>query len=179
MPPTATRNETGDHIYTASYTLTPAAAGSGPTIDADGVVSGASFQPGIVPGSWLTIKGSNLSPVASDTWDKAIVNGNLPTSLDGVSVSVGGKPAYVYFISPGQINVQAPDVGAGPVPVTVTTPSGTSAAVTATVVAQAPAFFLWPGSQAVATLANRTRAWRSRTALFRGLLRSPPSLATC
>src|SRR5436305_9565703 len=102
-----------------------------PSIDADGVVSGASFQPGIVPGSWLTIKGSNLSPVASDTWDKAIVNGNLPTSLDGVSVSVAGKPAYVYFISPGQINVQAPDVGAGPVPVTVTTPSGTSVAMTA------------------------------------------------
>ncbi len=144
-------NETGDHIYTATATLTPAAAGSGPTINADGVVSGASFLPGIVPGSWLTIKGSNLSPVASDTWDKSIVNGNLPTSLDGVSVSVAGKPAYVYFISPGQINVQAPDVGAGPVPVTVTTPSGTSAAVTATVVAQAPAFFLWPGSQAVAT----------------------------
>jgi uncharacterized protein (TIGR03437 family) len=142
---------TGDHIYTANYVLTPAAAGNGPTIDANGIVSGASFQPGIVPGSWLTIKGSNLSPVASDTWDKAIVNGNLPTSLDGVSVSVGSKPAYVYFISPGQINVQAPDVGTGPVPVTVTTPSGTSAAVTATVAAQAPAFFLWPGSQAVAT----------------------------
>ena len=31
-------------------------------------------------------------------------------------------------MSPGQINVQAPDVGTGPVPVTVTTPSGTSAA---------------------------------------------------
>jgi uncharacterized protein (TIGR03437 family) len=37
------------------------------------------------------------------------------------------------------------------VPVTVTTPGGTSAAVTADVVSQAPAFFLWPGSQAVAT----------------------------
>jgi uncharacterized protein (TIGR03437 family) len=140
----------GDHIYNTSFTLTPAAAGTAPSIDAGGVVSGASFVSGIVPGSWLTIKGSNLSPV-TDTWEKAIVNGNLPTALDGVSVSVGGKPAYVYFISSGQINVQAPDVGTGPVPVTVTTPSGTSAAVTATVAAQAPAFFLWPGSQAVAT----------------------------
>jgi uncharacterized protein (TIGR03437 family) len=141
---------TGDHIYNTSFTLTPAGAGNTPTIDAGGVVSGASFQPGIVPASWLTLKGSNLSPV-TDTWDKFIVNGNLPTSLDGVSVSVGGKPAFVYFISPGQINVQAPDVGTGPVPVTVTTPTGTSVAVTATVVAQAPACFLWPGSQAIAT----------------------------
>jgi uncharacterized protein (TIGR03437 family) len=122
-----------------------------PSVDPSGVVSGASFQPGIVPGSWLTIKGTNLSPVASDTWEKAIVDGKLPTSLDGVSVSVGSKPAYVYFVSPGQINVQAPDVGAGPVPVTVTTPSGTSTAVTATVAVQSPAFFLWPGNQAVAT----------------------------
>jgi uncharacterized protein (TIGR03437 family) len=122
-----------------------------PAVDASGVVSGASFQSGIVPGSWLTIKGTNLSPVASDTWEKAIVNGKLPTSLDGVSVNVGSKPAYVYFISPGQINVQAPDVGTGPVPVTVTTPGGTSVAVTATVAAQSPAFFLWPGTQAVAT----------------------------
>ena len=156
----------------AAYAQTPAAPGSlvsiygsnlasglaladsipiSPSIDAGGVVNGASFQPGIVPGSWLTIKGSNLSPVASDTWDKAIVNGKLPTSLDGVSVNVGSKQAFVYFISPGQINVQAPDVGTGPVPVTVTTPTGTSVAVTANVVAQSPAFFLWPGSQAVAT----------------------------
>jgi uncharacterized protein (TIGR03437 family) len=142
---------TGDHIYNTSFTLTPAAAGPTPSIDAGGVVSGASFQPGIVAGSWLTIKGSNLSPVASDTWDKSIVNGNLPEQLDGVSVTVGGKLAFVYFVSPGQINVQAPDVGTGPVPVTVSTPTGTSVAVTANVVAQAPAFFLWPGSQVVAT----------------------------
>jgi len=124
---------------------------STPTVDAGGVVSGASFQPGIVPGSWVTIKGNNLSPVASNTWDNAIVNGKLPTSLDGVSVSMGSKDAYVYFISPGQINVQAPDIGTGQVPVTVKTPGGTSLAITANVTAQAPAFFQWPGNQAVAT----------------------------
>lgn len=55
-------NETGDHIYTANYTLAPAGSAGTPSIDAGAVVSGASFQPGIVPGSWLTIKGSNLSP---------------------------------------------------------------------------------------------------------------------
>jgi uncharacterized protein (TIGR03437 family) len=134
-----------------------------PTVDPAGVVNGASFQPGIVPGSWLTIKGSNLSPVAQDTWDKAIVNGKLPTSLDGVTVTVGSQPAFVYFISPGQINVQAPDVGTGPVPVIVTTPGGSSVAVTANVVAQSPAFFLWPGNQAVSTRQDASLAVKDGT----------------
>ena len=35
------------------------------------------------------------------------MNGRLPTTLDGISVSVGGKPAYLYAVTPGQINVQA------------------------------------------------------------------------
>lgn len=122
-----------------------------PSVDAGAVGSGASFQPGIVPGSWITIKGSNLSPVASDTWDTHIVNGQLPTTLDGVSVNVGSKQAYISFVSPGQINAQAPDVGTGPVPITVTTAGGTSVAVTVTVAAQMPAFFLWPSNQVVAT----------------------------
>jgi len=136
---------------------------SAPTIAAGGVVNGASFQSGIVPGSWITIKGSNLSPVAQDTWDKAIVNGVLPTSLDGVTVNVGSKLAFVYFISPGQINAQAPDVGAGPVPVTVTTPGGTSVAFTANITAQSPAFFLWPGNQAVATRQDGSLAVKDGT----------------
>ena len=52
-------------IYGSSLASGLAAADSiPPTIDAGGVVSGASFQAGIVPGSWLTIKGTNLSPVA-------------------------------------------------------------------------------------------------------------------
>jgi len=140
---------------------------STPTVDAGGVVSGASFQPGIVPGSWVTIKGTGLSPVASDTWDNAIVNGKLPTILNGVSVSMGSKDAYVYFISPGQINVQAPDIGTGQVPVTVKTPGGTSLAVTANVVAQAPAFFQWPGSQAVATV-NPSGALAVKNGTFPG-----------
>jgi uncharacterized protein (TIGR03437 family) len=155
-------SQNGDHIYATTFTLTPSAGGGTPTINANGVVNGASFQPGIVPGSWLTIQGSNLAPT-TDTWDKAIVNGNLPTTLDGVKVSVGSKDAYVYYISPSQINVQAPDVGAGPVPVTVTTPAGTSAAVTATVVQQAPAFFLWPNSQAVATRQDASLAVKNGT----------------
>jgi uncharacterized protein (TIGR03437 family) len=148
---------TGTHVYNKSYTLVPLASGGAPTIAAGGVVNGASFVSGIVPGSWLTIQGTNLATglpsQGYDTWDKLIVNGKLPTSVDGNSVMVAGKPAFVYFVSPTQINVQAPDVGTGPVPVTVTNGNGTSSAVTATVSTTSPAFFLWPNSQAVATRA--------------------------
>ncbi len=133
---------------------------SGPVIT--DVENGASFLPGAVANSWVTIKGSNLSPV-TDNWSNSIVNGVLPTSLDGVSVSMGGKPAYVYYITPGQLNVLAPDISPGPVSVTVKTPSGTSAAVNATVSTYGPAFFLWPGSQVVATRQDYTYAVKAGT----------------
>ena len=108
----------------------PAAAP--PTVPANGVQNGASFQPGIAANSWVTIQGTDLAP-QTDNWNSSIVNGELPTSLDGVKVSMGGKAAYVYYISPTQLNVLAPDLDPGPVPVTVTTPAGTSAPSTVTV----------------------------------------------
>ena len=121
-----------------------------PVIGANGVVSGASFQSGIVPNSWVTIQGTNLASQSGD-WSNAIVNGKLPTTLNGVSVSMGGKPAYVYYTLPSQLNVLAPDLAPGPATVTVTTAAGTSAGVTATVSQYGPAFFQWPANQVVAT----------------------------
>jgi uncharacterized protein (TIGR03437 family) len=155
-------NETGDHIYTASYTLTPGTAGATPTIESGGVQNGASFQPGIVPNGWITVKGTNLSPTTA-TWESAIVNGNLPTTLGGVGVKVGGKDAYIYYVSPTQINALAPDVGTGSMSVTVSTPTGTSAAFTATSNSLMPAFFLLPGNQAVATHIDGTLAIKNGT----------------
>lgn len=119
-----------------------------PTIS--GVVNGASFQPGMVSGSLATIQGANLASVA-DTWANSIVNGELPTTLDGVSVGVGTKPAYLYSISPAQINFIVPDVVSGPTQVAVTTSGGTSPPFAATAVTYGPAFFTWPDNQAVAT----------------------------
>jgi uncharacterized protein (TIGR03437 family) len=122
-----------------------------PNLLASGVQSGASYLPGVVPGSWLAIKGANLSTIASDTWANSIVAGALPTTLDGVSVSIGGLPASIYYVSPGQINVIAPNLSPGATTLTVTTPAGTTMPVTVNVASAAPAFFLWPGNQAVAT----------------------------
>jgi uncharacterized protein (TIGR03437 family) len=141
-----------------------------PTMSPNGVVSGASFQPGIVPNSWFTVWGTNLSST-TNSWDKSIVNGNLPTTLDGVSVSVGGKPAYIYYVSPSQINALAPDVGTGSLSVTVTNSNGTSALSTVISQTIGPAFFLWVSKYAVATRQNFS--WAVKSGTFQGVTTTP------
>jgi uncharacterized protein (TIGR03437 family) len=47
--------------------------------------------------------------------------------LGNTSVTIDGEPAYLWYVSPGQINLQAPDdLKTGVVNVTVTTPAGTA-----------------------------------------------------
>jgi uncharacterized protein (TIGR03437 family) len=158
----------GDHIYTNKYTLMPAAAGP-PTISA--VVNGASFQPGISAGSWVTIQGNNLAS-AAQSWNGPNPDGTLPTSVAGVSVTINGKPAAVSFVSPTQINAQAPaDSAVGPVPAVVTTGAGASAPFTAQVQTFAPAFFLWSGKYAVATRPDFSLA--AKPNLFPGVTTTP------
>lgn len=117
---------------------------TGPTISSTsaGVVNGASFLPGIAPGTWITIMGAYLSQTTR-SWTAADFSGNnLPTQLDGVSVTINGKPAYVAYISPQQLNVLTPDdVAQGPVPIQVLTPQGATNVVNATESALAPAPF--------------------------------------
>lgn len=119
-----------------------------PIMVVSGVVNGASFQPVIVPGSWATIQGNDLSTVTG-TWD--VVNGTLPITVDGVSVTVGGSPAYLNYVSPGQINFIVPEVPAGSQQVVIQNSAGSSAAFIVTVNTLGPAFFQWPNNQVVAT----------------------------
>jgi uncharacterized protein (TIGR03437 family) len=144
-------NTTGDHIYTASYTLSPSVSNV-PTISKNGVVNAAGYQQNIESGSWVAITGTNLSSTTR-TWGASdFVNGPFPTSLDGVSVTINGNPAFVEYISPTQINVQAPaDNATGLVPVQVTDSNGTSQAAMVTLQTASPAFFVWGGKYAAAT----------------------------
>ena len=91
-----------------------------PAIADGGVVNAASFLTGISSGAWFTVRGVNLAPTTR-TWSASDLNGDrLPTSLDGVRVLVNGKPAYVYYISPTQINALAPeDATIGSVPIEI------------------------------------------------------------
>ncbi len=120
-------------------------AGIRPAIESTaGVVHGPTFLPGIVPGAWVTILGRNLAG-STRTWrGDEIVVGRLPESLDGVRVTINGKPAAVYYISPGQLNVQAPDDTAfGPVTVQVARGLELSEPVQAELRRYAPGFFTY------------------------------------
>ncbi len=117
-----------------------------PTISQGGVVHAWSFKAPIGDATWIAILGSNLAPTTRTWRTDEIVGGRLPTSFDGVSVKVNNKDAFVYFISPGQVNAQTPDDAAtGPVTVQVTTPDGTSNIMTVNRQVTAPALFTWAG----------------------------------
>jgi uncharacterized protein (TIGR03437 family) len=102
----------------------------------------------IQPGEWGSIFGQNL---ASQT---AMWNGDFPTSLGGTTVTIDGKMAYLSYVSPTQINFQAPnDAAIGVVAVVVTTAAG-SATASVTLSQYAPSFVLL-GQQYVAGIIVR------------------------
>jgi len=107
-----------------------------PSITPGGVVPVASPAGVIQPGEWVSIYGNNLSS-GSASWV-----GDFPTSLAGTSVTIDGKAAYLSFVSPAQINVQAPsDTKTDLVQVVVTTEFG-SATSNVTLAQFSPSFFL-------------------------------------
>lgn len=119
-----------------------------------GVLNAASGDAGVASGSWVSIYGTNLSTITRP-WEKAdFVGDSLPTALGGVTVTMNGKPAAVYYVSPTQLNVQAPtDDAAGPVPVQVST--GTSTAVGSAMLQKyGPGFFAFSGKYVAAVHAD-------------------------
>jgi len=120
-----------------------AAVSSAPTISAAGILNGASGAAGVSAGAWISIYGTNFASTTRTMASSDEVNGYVPTTLGGVSVQIDGKPAFMYFVSPSQLNVIAPDdMNTGSVQVTVTNSAGTSPAVTVALQAVLPGLFL-------------------------------------
>jgi uncharacterized protein (TIGR03437 family) len=107
---------TGNFALQFGVTLVPI-----PAVTPGGVVNTGSYQTTIAPGSYADIFGSNLvdpnfliNPATGDLTTFA----RLPMTLDAVTVSfdapaTGSLPAisvpgYLYFVSPGQVNLYVP-----------------------------------------------------------------------
>jgi uncharacterized protein (TIGR03437 family) len=72
------------------------------------VYSGASYQPVVAPNSWAVAFGTAMASSTADATLSAA--GQWPTTLAGVTVTVDGQPAELYYVSPKQINFLVPGV---------------------------------------------------------------------
>ena len=132
---------------TRSFTVKAAAGAPAITEGSIGPASSASIT--IQAGSWITLYGTNLAAAA------VTGKGDFATSLGGVSVTINGQKAYLSYVGPNQINMQAPDDNStGKVNVTVTNGNGSSTS-TVTLAPLGPSFLELDGKH-VAGIILRT-----------------------
>ena len=115
-----------------------------PNVVTSGITSAAQPAGGIAANTFVTIKGTNLAATKRTLVAADFVNNLLPTSVDGVTVTVNGLPGFISYISPVQINFVTP-VGlptSGPLSVVVSNNTLTSATVSSTLQPLAPTLFL-------------------------------------
>ena len=144
----------GNSPQTISVTLTVTAAP--PTVPAIvSIVNAFGGSATISPNTWVTITGTNLAP-DQRTWQASdFLNNRMPTALDGVSVTMNGKNAYVYYISANQLNVLTPpDLGTGAVQVQVNYKAAVSEPFIVQAQQYSPSFFTFDGTHVTATHAD-------------------------
>jgi uncharacterized protein (TIGR03437 family) len=127
---------------------------SAPTSTA--IISGVSNAEGgsatIAPNTWIAVQGAGLAPDTRIWQTSDFVNNQMPTKLDGVSAMVNGVSAYIYYISPTQVNILTPpNAISGPVQVVVTNNGAVTAPFSTQAQMLSPSFFVFPGSYVAAT----------------------------
>jgi uncharacterized protein (TIGR03437 family) len=124
----------------------------------------------IAPNMWVSIKGTNLAP-PGDTriWAAPdFSNNQLPTQLDGVSATINGKAAFIYYISSTQLNILTPpDALSGSVQVQTSVNGAPSNTITVPTASIAPSLFVFDGVHVVGTHLNGTDL--GPTSLYPGL----------
>ncbi len=142
-------NYTGGAVQDSNYVLVLSVAPlTPPTITSNGIITPSSFGgfASAASGSFIEIYGSNLAGTSRGWAADDFTNDNAPSSLDGVTVTVNGKRAYVSYVSPGQVNAQVPaDVPAdSATPVVLTYKGQSSAPAGLTIKALAPGLLAPP-----------------------------------
>jgi len=110
-----------------------------------------SQTPTISANTWVEIKGTGLARDSRPWQTSDFVGNQMPTALDGVSVTMNGENAFVSYIDRGQINVLSPpDLAPGPVQVQVVNNGVVSVPFTAQARTYAPSFFVFDGGPYIA-----------------------------
>jgi uncharacterized protein (TIGR03118 family) len=122
-----------------------------PAFTSAGVVNGASFQAPLAANTWATVIGGGLS-FASRSWAATDFTGaNLPTTIDGVKVTVNGAPAAISYVGPSQVDFLIPaNATAGAALVQVNNNGQISATTSVNLLPAAPAFFWFTGNKYIA-----------------------------
>jgi uncharacterized protein (TIGR03437 family) len=123
-----------------AFALVSAWAGAGASMvtgppSITSISNAASFQQSFAPGMAVSVFGSNLSPGSVSASSIP-----LPMQLLNVSVTVNGVAAPLYYVSPGQLNVQIPYEASG-VATLVVTNNGQTVSIPLTISAAAPGIF--------------------------------------
>jgi uncharacterized protein (TIGR03437 family) len=122
-----------------------------PAATAAGFVNAASNVAGGAAGEFISIFGVNMASTTRLWRTSDFVNGALPTALEGVSVTIDGKAAYVAYVSPLQLNIVAPNVTTvGNVFVTIKNNGLISNTLTVPMSTYHPGLFLFKGNSIVA-----------------------------
>jgi uncharacterized protein (TIGR03437 family) len=112
------------------------------TVTVSGVSSGVggTTSTNVAPGGIITITGTNLATDSADLRGMPVQM--LPTSLGGVQVTIAGRMAPLFMVSPSMVLAQVPfEVAPGSQPVLVTSETSTSTSFSVTVTEAAPALF--------------------------------------
>jgi uncharacterized protein (TIGR03437 family) len=101
--------QAGDAIPQAIHIPVTFVVGTTDSTIITAIANGASYAQAFAPGVLMTVFGTGLSPVTRSA--NALP---LPLDIAGVSATVNGISAPLYYVSPGQVNVQVPyETGTG------------------------------------------------------------------
>jgi len=131
----------------------PATPAPGPVVSLAANAAGEDLN--IAPNMWVEIKGANLAPAGDSRVARPsdFTGNQMPTQLDGVSSTVNGVSAYIFYISPTQIYILTPPDALPAYPQIVVTDNGAAgppfAALGQTL---APSFFVLSDGQHVAAI---------------------------
>lgn len=132
--------------------------------------AGSEAALGIAGNTWIEIKGTNLvpatTPAAGVIWNAApeFAQGKMPTHLQGITVTVNGKPPYIYYFcsaatsacAADQVNALTPlDALSGTAQIVVSNNGVPTSAFSVAAKAQVPSFLRFsPAGYIAATHLN-------------------------